>query len=216
MDADLQDPPEQLPAMLAGILDEGYDVVGTRRVDRKGEPAIRSFFSVLFYKLMGKISDAQMTQGVRDYRLMTRQVVDSILSLSEYNRFSKGIFNWVGFKTKYLEYQNRDRVAGKSSWSFWQLFGYSIEGIINFSEIPLMIASLVGIISFVFSICCMIFIIFRKLMYGGSVNGWASLVTIVLAMGGLQLFCLGIVGKYIGNIYLEVKRRPIYIVKEHK
>ncbi|KRM84305.1 glycosyltransferase family 2 protein [Liquorilactobacillus vini] len=216
MDADLQDPPEQLPAMLAGILDEGYDVVGSRRVDRKGEPAIRSFFSVLFYKLMGKISDAQMVQGVRDFRLMTRQVTDSILEMTEYNRFSKGIFNWVGFKTKYLDYQNRDRIAGKTSWSFWKLFGYSIEGIINFSEVPLMIASAVGIIAFLLAILSMAFIVVRKIFYGGSVNGWASLVTIVLGMGGLQLFCLGIVGKYIGNIYLEVKKRPIYIIKKQK
>lgn len=216
MDADLQDPPEQLPKMLAGILDEGYDVVGTRRADRKGEPALRSFFSILFYKLMSKISDAQMIQGVRDFRLMTRQVVDSILKMNEYNRFSKGIFTWVGFKTKYLEYQNRDRVAGETSWSFWKLFRYSIEGIINFSDVPLLIASFVGIISFFVAVICMIFIIIRKLVYGGSVNGWASLVTIILGMGGLQLFCLGIVGKYIGNIYLEVKKRPIYIVKEYK
>lgn len=216
MDADLQDPPEQLPKMLAGILDEGYDVVGIRRVDRKGEPALRSFFSILFYKLMSKISDAQMIQGVRDFRLMTRQVVDSILKMNEYNRFSKGIFTWVGFKTKYLEYQNHDRVAGKTSWSFWKLFRYSIEGIINFSDVPLLIASFIGILSFFVAVIFMIFIIIRKLVYGGSVNGWASLVTIILGIGGLQLFCLGIVGKYIGNIYLEVKKRPIYIIKKQK
>ncbi|WP_281164464.1 glycosyltransferase family 2 protein [Liquorilactobacillus sicerae] len=216
MDADLQDPPEQLPEMLTSILNEGYDVVGTRRVNRKGEPFLRSFFSILFYKLMNKVSDAQMVQGVRDFRLMKRQVVDSILEMREYNRFSKGIFTWVGFKTKYLEYQNRDRVAGETSWSFWKLFRYSIEGLVNFSDVPLLIASFIGIFSFFVAILFMLFIIFRKLVYGGSVNGWASLVTIILGVGGLQLFCLGIVGKYIGNIYLETKKRPIYIVKEHK
>lgn len=148
MDVDLQDPPEQLPLMLSGILDEGYDIVGTRRINRKGEPAIRSFFSIIFYKLMSKISDVPMIQGVRDYRLMTRKVVNSILGMSEYNRFSKGLFNWIGFKTKYLEYENRDRVAGNTSWSFWKLFRYSIEGIVNFSEVPLLIASFVGFFYF--------------------------------------------------------------------
>ncbi|AUJ29659.1 MAG: glycosyltransferase family 2 protein [Liquorilactobacillus hordei] len=216
MDVDLQDPPEQLPLMLSGILDEGYEIVGTRRVNRKGEPPIRSFFSILFYKLMSKISDVPMIQGVRDYRLMTRKVVDSILKMSEYNRFSKGIFNWIGFKTKYLEYENRDRVAGNTSWSFWKLFRYSIEGIVNFSEVPLLIASFAGFFTFALSILFMLFIIARKIFYGGSVNGWASLVTIIVGLGGVQLFCLGIVGKYIGNIYLEVKNRPLYIVKEKK
>jgi len=216
MDADLQDPPEQLSQMLVGIEDEGYDVVGTRRIDRKGEPIIRSFFAKLFYKLINKLSHTQFVSGARDFRLMTRQVVDSILEMSEYNRFSKGLFSWVGFKTKYLEYTNQDRIAGKTSWSFWGLFKYSIEGIINFSEAPLYLASYVGVGSFLVSIVSLIFIILRKLFYGGSVNGWASLVSIVLLIGGIQLFCLGILGRYIGNIYLEVKKRPIYIVKEKK
>lgn len=216
MDVDLQDPPEQLPLMLSGILDEGYDIVGTRRINRKGEPAIRSFFSIIFYKLMSKISDVPMIQGVRDYRLMTRKVVNSILRMSEYNRFSKGLFNWIGFKTKYLEYENRDRVAGNTSWSFWKLFRYSIEGIVNFSEVPLLIASFVGFFTFILSILFMLFIIIRKLLYGDSVDGWASLVTIIVGLGGLQLLCLGIVGKYIGNIYLEVKHRPLFIIKEKK
>lgn len=216
MDVDLQDPPEQLPNMLAGIEDENYDIVGTRRVDRKGEPPVRSFFSNLFYKLINRISSTQMISGVRDYRLMTRQVVDAILEMSEYNRFSKGIFSWVGFKTKYLTYQNRDRVAGNTSWSFWKLFKYSLDGIVAFSEAPLAIASFVGLTSFLVSIAAMIYIILRKLLIGGSVNGWASMVSILLMIGGLQLLCLGILGRYIGNIYLEVKHRPIYIVKEKK
>jgi glycosyltransferase involved in cell wall biosynthesis len=216
MDVDLQDPPEQLPNMLAGIEDEGYDIVGTRRVDRKGEPPVRSFFSNLFYRLINRISSTQMISGVRDYRLMTRQVVDAILEMSEYNRFSKGIFSWVGFKTKYLTYQNRDRVAGNTSWSFWKLFKYSLDGIVAFSEAPLAIASFVGLTSFLVSIAAMFYIVLRKLLIGGSVNGWASMVSILLMIGGLQLLCLGIVGRYIGNIYLEVKQRPIYIIKEKK
>lgn len=216
MDVDLQDPPEQLPKMLMGIEDEGYDIVGTRRVDRKGEPPVRSFFANLFYKLINHISSTQMISGVRDYRLMTRQVVDAILEMSEYNRFSKGIFSWVGFKTKYLTYENRDRVAGNTSWSFWKLFKYSVDGIVAFSEAPLAIASFVGLGSFLVSVIAMIYIVLRKLLVGGSVSGWASMVSILLMIGGLQLLCLGIVGRYIGNIYLEVKHRPIYIIKEKK
>ena len=216
MDVDLQDPPEQLVDMLAGIEDEGYDIVGTRRVDRKGEPVIRSFFSNMFYKVINKMSDTQFLNGVRDFRLMTRQVVDAILQMSEYNRFSKGLFSWVGFSTKYLEYSNVDRVAGETSWSFWGLFKYSLEGIINFSETPLALASYTGLFSCFGSIIAIIFIVLRKLIYGGSVNGWASLISIVLFIGGLQLFCLGIVGRYIGNIYLEVKNRPLYIIQEKK
>lgn len=216
MDADLQDPPEQLAEMLAGIEDDGYDVVGTRRVDREGEPAIRSFFSNAFYWFINKISSTPIENGVRDFRLMTRQVVDAILSMAEYNRFSKGIFSWVGFKTKYLTYQNRDRVAGSTSWSFWKLFSYSIDGIVDFSDAPLVLASFIGIASFIVALLAMIFIIVRKLIFGDPVIGWASLASIVLMIGGLQLFCLGILGKYIGNIYLEAKHRPIYIIKEKK
>lgn len=216
MDVDLQDPPEQLIPMLAGIEDEGYDIVGTRRIDRKGEPVIRSFFSNLFYKVINKISNTQFIDGVRDFRLMTRQVVDSILKMSEYNRFSKGLFSWVGFNTKYLEYTNQDRIAGQTSWSFWSLFKYSLEGIINFSEVPLYFASYVGMGSFIVSIISIIFIILRKLLVGGSVNGWASIVSVILLIGGIQLLCLGILGRYVGNIYLEVKKRPLYIIKEKK
>lgn len=216
MDVDLQDPPEQLVPMLEGIEDENFDVVGTRRVDRKGEPVIRSFFSNMFYKLINKISHTQFISGVRDFRLMTRQVVESVLKMSEYNRFSKGLFSWVGFKTKYLEYSNRDRIAGKTSWSFWGLLKYSLQGIVNFSETPLYLASYVGMGSFVASILAMLFIVCRKLIYGGSVNGWASMICVILFIGGLQLLCLGILGRYVGGIFLEVKKRPIYIVKERK
>lgn len=214
MDVDLQDPPEFLPQMLAGIEDEWYDIVGARRTSRTGEPWIRSFFSKLFYKFINKISETKFVPGVRDYRLMTRQVVDSIISVSEYNRFSKGIFSWVGFNTKYIEYHNHNRVAGETTWSFWQLFSYSIEGIINFSEKPLAIASYVGLGSFMVSILALIFIIVRKLLFGGSAYGWASLISVVLMIGGIQLLCLGILGKYIGNIYLETKGRPLYLIKE--
>ncbi|OAQ01544.1 bactoprenol glucosyl transferase [Ligilactobacillus aviarius] len=216
MDVDLQDPPELLPKML-GYLESGeYDCVGTRRVDRKGEPPIRSFFAHMFYKLINKISDTEIVDGARDYRLMTRQMVDAILSMSEYNRFSKGIFSWVGFKTKYLEYQNQERVAGKTSWNFWSLLKYSIDGIVSFSQTPLNIASYVGLLSSVASVIGIIFVIVRKLLYGGSAFGWASMVCIFLFIGGIQLLCLGIVGKYIGKIFMEVKNRPVYILKEKK
>ena len=216
MDVDLQDPPELLPKML-GYLESGeYDCVGTRRVDRKGEPPIRSFFAHMFYKLINKISDTEIVDGARDYRLMTRQMVDAILSMSEYNRFSKGIFSWVGFKTKYLEYQNKERVAGKTSWNFWSLLKYSIDGIVSFSQTPLNIASYVGLLSSVATVSGIIFVIARKLLYGGSAFGWASMVCIFLFIGGIQLLCLGIVGKYIGKIFMEVKNRPVYILKEKK
>ncbi|WP_125981982.1 glycosyltransferase family 2 protein [Loigolactobacillus iwatensis] len=216
MDADLQDPPELLPTMLAGIQDEHYDIVGTKRTDRKGEPPIRSFFSNLFYRLINHISNTPILNGVRDFRLMTRQVVDAILAMKEYRRFSKGIFSWVGFNTKYLPYENHDRIAGKTSWSFGKLFKYSLDGIVAFSELPLSIASFVGFFSFVIAIIALFFIVIRQLVFGDSVAGWASIVSIMIMVGGLQLLCLGIVGKYIGNIYLEVKNRPIYIIKEKK
>ena len=216
MDVDLQDPPELLPKML-GYLESGeYDCVGTRRVDRKGEPPIRSFFAHMFYKLINKISDTEIVDGARDYRLMTRQMVDAILSMSEYNRFSKGIFSWVGFKTKYLEYQNKERGAGKTSWNFWSLLKYSIDGIVSFSQTPLNFASYVGLLSSVASVIGIIFVIARKLLYGCSAFGWASMVCIFLFIGGIQLLCLGIVGKYIGKIIMEVKNRPVYILKEKK
>lgn len=217
MDADLQDPPEMLPEMIDIIENEDYDCVGTRRTTRAGEPPVRSFFARMFYRIINKISDTEIVDGARDFRVMTRQMVDAILQMSEYNRFSKGIFSWVGFRTKYLEYKNRERVVGKTSWNFWSLFRYSIDGIVNFSQFPLDIASFVGFISAFLSGCGILFIIIRYIFHGGDpTSGWASMVCILLFVGGIQLFCLGIVGKYIGKIFTEVKHRPIYIIKEKK
>lgn len=214
MDADLQDPPELLPEMLELLRTKEYDCVGTRRITRNGEPPIRSFFANCFYRLMNRISDTEFVDGARDYRLMTRRMVEAVLSLDEVNRFSKGIFSWVGFETYYLPYENKERVAGKTSWSFWGLFNYSLEAIINFSEFPLTFASFIGLFSFLAAIFFLLFIVVRALIFGDPTAGWPSLVTIMLAVGGLQLFCLGIVGKYLGKTYLETKRRPLYILKE--
>lgn len=214
MDVDLQDPPELLPQMIQMIEASDIDCVGTRRADRKGEPPIRSFFAKRFYHLINKISDTYMVDGARDYRLMTRQMVDAVLEVTEYNRFSKGIFSWVGFKTEYISFDNRERAAGETSWSFWKLFNYSIDGIINFSDAPLNIASFVGALSCVGSGIALFFIIFRALIFGDPTSGWPSMVSILLFIGGLQLLSLGIIGKYIGKIFLETKKRPIYIVKE--
>ncbi|MBD1491005.1 glycosyltransferase [Weissella confusa] len=217
MDVDLQDPPQLLPEMLAGVASGEWDAVGTRRTTRAGEPPIRTFFSEMFYKLINRISDTHLVEGARDYRVMTRQMVDAILSMSETNRFSKGIFSWVGFKQKYLEFENVERVAGTTSWSFWKLFKYSIEGIVAFSQAPLMLVSLLGLFSFVMSIIGAITIFVRTLIDSSSaVSGWPSLVVIILFMGGIQLLALGIVGRYISSIYLEVKKRPIYITREVK
>lgn len=213
MDADLQDPPEMLNDMYAKIM-EGYDVVGTRRTSRDGEPPIRSFFAKTFYKLINKISDTEMVDGARDYRLMTRQVVDSILELGEHNRFSKGLFSWVGFNTTYLEYKNRERVAGTTSWNFWGLVKYSIDGIVNFSDAPLNIATFLGFLSFIASLVMGIFYFIRTLLWGDPVAGFPSLIIIILLLGGLQLFSLGIIGKYMAKIFLETKNRPNYIIKE--
>lgn len=213
MDVDLQDPPELLVPMYDKIK-SGCDVVGTRRADRSGEPPIRSFFSKLFYQLINKVSDTEMVDGARDFRLMTRQVVNSILELQEVNRFSKGLFAWVGYKVDYISYENRERVAGESSWSFWSLFKYSLEGFINFSDAPLNLSVWSGLLSFLLSFFGMLFVIIRKLTIGGSIAGWASIVSIILFMGGLQLLSIGIIGKYVSKIFLETKKRPIYIVKE--
>ena len=213
MDVDLQDPPELLVPMYEKIK-SGCDVVGTRRADRSGEPPIRSFFSKLFYQLINKVSDTEMVDGARDFRLMTRQVVNSILELQEVNRFSKGLFAWVGYKVDYISYENRERVAGESSWSFWSLFKYSLEGFINFSDAPLNLSVWSGLLSFLLSFFGMLFVIIRKLTIGGSIAGWASTVSIILFMGGLQLLSIGIIGKYVSKIFLETKKRPIYIVKE--
>ncbi|HEM6082248.1 TPA: glycosyltransferase family 2 protein [Streptococcus suis] len=215
MDADLQDPPEMLVEMY-NLIQNGYDVVGTRRVDRTGEPIIRSFFANMFYKIINAVSDTEMVDGARDFRLMTRQVIDSILELNEVNRFSKGIFSWVGFNVTYLPYENRERVAGETSWNFWSLLRYSIEGFINFSDAPLNFSIWSGLISFCLSVLGILFVIIRKLTIGGSVTGWASLVSIILFIGGIQLLSLGIIGKYLSKIFLETKKRPIYIIKESK
>ncbi|HEM5998342.1 TPA: glycosyltransferase family 2 protein [Streptococcus suis] len=215
MDVDLQDPPEMLVEMY-NLIQNGYDVVGTRRADRKGEPVIRSIFAKMFYKIINAVSDTEMVDGARDFRLMTRQVIDSILELNEVNRFSKGIFSWVGFNVIYLPYENRERVAGETSWNFWSLLRYSIEGFINFSDAPLNFSIWSGLISFCLSVLGILFVIIRKLTIGGSVTGWASLVSIILFIGGIQLLSLGIIGKYISKIFLETKKRPIYIIKESK
>lgn len=214
MDVDLQDPPEMIIDMIKGIEEDGYDIVGCRRTSRDGEPPIRSFFAKQFYKIINKITDTEIVDGARDFRLMTRQVVNSILDVSEYNRFSKGIFSWVGYNTKYLEYENVERVAGETSWNFWGLFKYSIDGIVAFSDAPLMFSSFLGIFSCFGSGLGIVWIIFSKLLFGNPVSGWASLVCIILFMSGLNLLFMGIFGKYLGKIFTEVKNRPIYIVKE--
>lgn len=216
MDVDLQDPPELLEEMYHILKTKAYDCVATRRVTRQGEPAIRSFFARLFYRMMRYISRVDLVDGARDYRLMTRQVTDAILSLKEYNRFSKGIFGWVGFKTQWLEFENRERSAGETKWSFWKLLLYSFDGIIAFSTMPLAISSIVGIILFSLSLLWIIMIIIRTLLYGDDVQGYPSLVSIMMFIGGVQLFCLGIVGQYIAKLYLEIKQRPIYIIKKEK
>ena len=217
MDADLQDPPEYLPEMYKAISTGEYDCVGMRRTDRKGEAKFKSFLSNQFYNVINKISDTKIVSGARDYRMMTRQMVDAVLSLTEYNRFSKGIFNWVGFKTKYLPYKNVERVAGTTDWSTWKLFKYAIDGITDFSEAPLAIATWAGGLTAFISIIGMIIVIIRKIIEPASIAfGWASMVCIILFLGGIQLLCLGIVGRYIGRIYMQTKKRPIYIIKEKK
>ncbi len=213
MDVDLQDPPELLIPMYEKI-QEGYDVVGTRRSNREGEPIIRSLFARAFYHLINKISETEMVDGARDFRMMTRQVVDSILELKEVNRFSKGLFSWVGFDVTYISYENQERVAGETSWNFWSLLRYSIDGVVNFSEFPLNLSIYGGVLSFIISLIGIAFIIVRRLMFGDAVKGWASLICIMLFIGGIQLLALGIIGKYIAKIFLETKKRPVYIVKE--
>ena len=214
MDADLQDPPELLSKMYNCIKNEGYDSVGTRRVNRIGEPPIRSFFARCFYKIINKISKTEMVDGARDYRLMTRQMVDSIISMKEYNRYSKGLFSFVGFKTKWLEYENVERVAGETKWSFWKLFRYAFDGIIAFSTTPLWIATFIGILFCIISFIAIIGIIIKTLCFGDPVGGWPSLVCIIFMVSGIQLFCIGIIGAYLSKTYLETKNRPIYIIKE--
>ena len=214
MDADLQDPPAMLVEMVALIRTGEYDCIGTKRLDRKGEPPIRSFFARQFYQLINRISDTEIVDGARDFRLMTRQMVDAVLDMTEYNRFSKGIFSWVGFETKYLSYENQERVAGKTTWSFWSLFKYSLDGIVAFSEAPLAIAAFTGFLSFAVAILAALILTVRTLVFGNATSGWTSLIVIILGMGGLQLLCLGILGKYLGKTFMETKRRPLYILKE--
>ena len=214
MDADLQDPPHLLKDMYKAITKEGFDAVGTRRVTRKGEPVIRSFFARMFYKLINRISKVKMVDGARDYVLMTRPVVDAIISLKEYNRFSKGLFNFVGFKVKWIEYENVKRVAGETKWSFWTLFKYALEGITAFSTAPLTLASFIGLLFCLISFLLILIIIVKTIILGDPTSGWPSMVCIIFMVSGIQLFSLGIIGQYLSKTYLEVKKRPIYIVKE--
>lgn len=214
IDADLQDPPMLIEEMYRGIKEEGYDCVATHRVDRKGEPALRSFFARKFYKLINKISDTKLVDGARDFRLMTRQMVDAIIELPEYNRFSKGIFEWVGFNTKWISFENVERIAGETKWSFWGLFFYSLEGIVAFSTRPLAMASFFGLLFFLISLVMICIIIAKTLIWGDPVDGYPSTICIIFFIGGIQLFCLGILGQYLAKMYLETKHRPVYIIKE--
>ena len=214
MDADLQDPPSMILNMYEVIENEGYDCVGTRRVTRKGEPPVRSFFARKFYKIINKLSNIEMVDGARDYRLMTRQMVNSIIEMKEYNRYSKGLFSFVGFKTKWLEYENVERVAGETKWSFWKLFVYAIDGITDFSTKPLVISAIVGFVFCIVSFIMILVIIAKTLIFGDPVSGWPSMVCIIFMVSGIQLFCMGIMGEYLAKTYLETKNRPIYIVRE--
>lgn len=213
MDADLQDPPSLLGKMVYEIETGDYDCVGTRRVDRKGEPPVRSFFARKFYQLMSKISKTEIVDGARDFRMMTRQMVDAVVSMCEYNRFSKGILSWVGFKTLWLEYENVERVAGSTKWNFWGLVLYSIDGIVAFSTAPLVLSSVLGIIICIIAFCMMAFYVIKTLLYGDPVSGFPTLISVILMLGGLQLLCMGILGQYLSKTYLETKKRPIYITR---
>ncbi len=218
MDADLQDPPSLLPDMWQILHDPSglYDNVATRRVTRKGEPPIRSFFAKLFYKLINHMSDTEIVDGARDYRMMTRQMADAVMADGEYNRFSKGIFSWVGFRTKWISYENIERAAGETKWSFWKLFKYSIEGILAYSTMPLYISSFLGLLMCGLSFLFLLFIFWRAFLYGDPVAGWPSLICVVTLLGGLILMALGVMGLYIAKIYLETKKRQIYIVREKR
>lgn len=214
MDADMQDPPGLLPEMLELLKEGDYDSVATRRENRTGEPVIRSWFAVMFYRIINRISDADIVDGARDFRLMKKSMVDAIVQMSEYNRFSKGIFGWVGFRTFWLPYENQERVAGETKWNFWGLTKYALDGIINFSQVPLSLASWFGVIMTIISFLAVLFIVVRKFMFGDPVQGWASLACIITFIGGIQLFCLGLMGQYIAKTYLEVKKRPHYIISD--
>ena len=214
MDADMQDPPSLLPEMIHTLETEEYDSVATRRVTRDGEPPIRSFFARMFYRIINRISEADIVDGARDFRLMKREMVEAIVSMCEYNRFSKGIFGWIGFRTKWLPFKNVERVAGETKWNFWKLFKYSIDGIVNFSQAPLSIASMTGLFLTLVSFLMVIFVFVRRMIFGDPVAGWASTICIMLFIGGVQLLCMGIMGQYLAKTYLEVKHRPHYIVAE--
>lgn len=216
MDVDLQDPPHLIPEMIRCIEEEGYDSVATRRVTRKGEPPIRSFFARRFYGLINKISDADIVDGARDFRMMKRDMVNAILSMPEYNRFTKGIFGWVGFKTKWIEFENVERAAGETKWSFWKLFRYALEGIIAFSTVPLTIVSLIGVSVCIIAFLFLLFVVIRAVIFGDPVAGWPSLICVISFLSGIQLLGIGVVGMYLSKTYLETKKRPIYIKKESK
>lgn len=214
MDVDLQDPPALLPDMYRAVTEEGYDSAATRRVTRKGEPPIRSFFARCFYRLINRLSRTEIVDGARDYRIMSRRMVDAILSMREVNRFTKGIYGWIGFETKWFAYENIERVAGETKWSFWKLLLYSIEGIVAFSTTPLALAALLGIIFTFVAFIMIVFIVIRTLVFGDPTSGWPSMVCIIVFIGGIQLFCMGVIGEYLAKAYMETKNRPIYIVKE--
>ena len=214
MDADLQDPPALLPEMLRAVREEGFDCAGTRRVSRKGEPVIRSFFARAFYQLINVVSHTQLVDGARDYKLLSRKVVDALLQLPEYNRFSKGLYEWVGFRTKWMEFENVERVAGETTWSFWRLFKYSLEGIVAFTTMPLAVASVLGMLCMLVALVIIVSLVVRQMLWHNSVDGWTSLVCIVVMLSGLQLFCVGVLGQYVSKMYLEIKRRPHYIIAE--
>lgn len=214
MDADLQHPPAMLKEMYEGLQSGEYDCVAARRESRKGEPPVRSFFARCFYKLINRISDTEIVDGACDFRMMRRRMVEAILSMGEYNRFSKGIFGWVGFRTKWLPYENVERIAGETKWSFWKLLLYSIQGIVGFSTVPLALASVLGVVLCILSLIMVVYIIIKTLLFGDPVGGWPSLACMVMFMGGIQLFCVGILGQYLAKTYLETKRRPIYILAE--
>lgn len=212
MDADLQDPPALLPDMLKAVREEGYDCAGTRRVSRKGEPPIRSFFARMFYRLINRVSDTQLVDGARDYKLLSRRAVDALLSLPEYNRFSKGLYEWIGFRTKWFEFENVERVAGETKWSFRKLFMYSLEGIVAFTTTPLTVSAVLGLLFMLISGVTILGLVIRQFLYQNSANGWTSMVCVILLLSGVQLFCFGIFGQYLAKMYLEIKRRPHYII----
>ncbi|MCR5410313.1 MAG: glycosyltransferase family 2 protein [Lachnospiraceae bacterium] len=214
MDADMQDPPSLLPEMYKAVTEEGYDSAATRRVTRRGEPVIRSFFARGFYRIINRMSSADIVDGARDYRIMTRRMTDAIVGMKEYNRFTKGIYGWIGFNTKWIEFENVERIAGETKWSFWKLFGYALEGIIGFSTAPLSLATWFGMMMALVSFLGIIFIIVKKIVYGDPTSGWSSMVCIMLLIAGIQLFCIGVMGQYLAKTYLETKQRPIYIARQ--